>query len=60
MQLKFDLAKTVWQLKQEEIEATKTKAADKEHNQKILEIIKKKQDQDLANKSIDELKALLK
>jgi len=60
LQLKFDIAKELWQLKQEEIEANKNKAANKEHNQKILEIIKKKQDSDLEGKSIEELKSLLK
>jgi hypothetical protein len=60
LQLKFDVAKEVWQINQEEMEAAKNKAANKEHNQKILEIIKKKQDSDLEGKSIEELKALLK
>ena len=60
LQLKFELAKAVWQYKQDDIEAAKNKAADKEHNQKILGMIKKKQDAALEDMSIEELKAMLK
>lgn len=60
LQLKFELVKAVWQTKQEEIEAAKNKVADKEHNQNILELIKKKQDAALEEMSIEELKAMLK
>lgn len=59
-QLQFDILKDVYLTKKQEIEAEKRAASDKENNQYILNLIKTKQDQELANKSIEELQAMLR
>jgi hypothetical protein len=58
-QLQFEILKDVYLTKKEELDNQKTEAQRKENNQYILGLIKNKQDQELANKSIDELKAML-
>ncbi|HAS44175.1 MAG TPA: hypothetical protein DCS93_27095 [Microscillaceae bacterium] len=60
VKLRFDIVLDVLNTKVEEKEAAKKEAEDKEHNQKILSIIKEKQDEDLKGKSIKELEKMLK
>lgn len=59
-QLRFDILKDIYVDKSTEIQKAKTAKEDKEHNQRILELIKEKQDKALADKSIEELQAMLK
>lgn len=58
-QLKFDILKDVYLTLKNEAEAAKNEAEDRLKKQKILQLIAVKQDQELMNKSIDELKAML-
>lgn len=58
--LQFEILKDVFLTKKAEIDAQKNEASIKEHNQYILSLIKNKQDQELASKSVEELKQLLK
>lgn len=60
IKLRFDIALDVLNTKVDEKEAAKKEAEDKEHNQKILSIIKEKQDEALKGKSIKELEKMLK
>ena len=59
-QLTFDLLKEIYLTKKEEMDSTKSAAQIKEHNEKILSLIHQKQESSLAEKSIEELQALLK
>jgi hypothetical protein len=59
-QLRFDLVKDVYLENKAEIEAQQNEAERKVNNEKILEIIKKKQDSDLEGKTIEELEEMLK
>lgn len=57
--LKFDILKDIYMTKKQE-SAEKLKSKEKaEYRAKIMEIISRKQDQDLESKSIDELTKLL-
>lgn len=58
-QLKFDILKDVYLTLKNEAEMAKNEAEDRLKKQKILQLIAVKQDQELMNKSIDELKAML-
>jgi len=58
-QLKFDILKDVYITLKNEAEMAKNEAEDRLKKQKILQLIAVKQDQELMNKSIDELKAML-
>lgn len=58
-QLKFDILKDVYLTLKNEAEIAKNEAEDRLKKQKILQLIAVKQDQELMNKSIDELKAML-
>jgi len=58
--LKLDIVLDVLNTISEEIEVARTKAEDKAHNKKILELISEKQDETLKGKSIKQLEALLK
>ena len=60
IKLRFDIILDVLNAKVEDKEAAKQEAEDKEHNQKILSIIKEKQDETLKGKSIKELEKMLK
>lgn len=60
IKLRFDIVLDVLNTKVDEKEAAKKEAEDKEHNQKILSIIKEKQDEALKGKSIKELEKMLK
>lgn len=59
-ELMFNLLKEIYMDKKSELDNERKAASDKENNEKILRLIHSKQEADLANKSIDELKALLK
>jgi hypothetical protein len=58
--LRFDIALDILQSKVEEMEALQNAQATKEHNEKILSLIANKQDSELAEKSVEELKEMLK
>lgn len=60
LKLQFDIVLDVLQTKAAEVEAAQTERENKEHNQKILELIKEKQDDSLKGKSIKELEKMLK
>lgn len=60
LQLRFDIVKSVISTKLKERDDSLSAAEKREHNQTILELIKKKQQEDLAGKSLEELQALLK
>lgn len=59
-QLRFDILKDVYITKRDELNAAKTKAENKAHNEKIMAILHQKQESKLQDMSEDELKALLK
>lgn len=58
-ELTFRILKDIYQTKQAEEDKAHRRAAARENNRKILELIAKKQDQELENKSIEELEAML-
>ena len=58
--LKFDIVLEILNIKKKEYHTSKEAAANKEHNQKILGIIAAKENEELTNKSIEELKQMLK
>lgn len=60
LKLMFDIVLDVLTTKMEETAAAKEVADTKAHNQKILELIKRKQDSELEGKSIEELESMLK
>lgn len=60
IKLQFDIALDILITKVEENEAENKKAENKEHNEKILSLIKEKQDGELKDKSIKELEKMLK
>lgn len=60
LKLMFDIVLDVLTTKVEDAEAARLVADTKEHNQKILEMIKRKQDSELEGKSVKELEKLLK
>ena len=60
MQLKFDIAKDVYVTKKEEDVAALTAKENKEINAKIMDLIQKKKEGALEEKSIEELTAMLK
>ena len=57
--LRFSILKEIFVTKKTEAEAKKAIAETKAQNKKILELIASKQDEVLANKSIEELTAML-
>jgi hypothetical protein len=59
-ELTFNVLKEVYMTKKEELDQERNASAIKENNQKILRLIQQKQEEDLGNKSIEELQALLK
>ena len=59
LQLRLDILKHIIAVKIEQRDALKASKEKAEQKQKIMEIISKKQDAALENKSIEELKALL-
>lgn len=58
-ELTFRILKDIYQTKQAEEDMAHRRAAARENNRKILELIAKKQDQELENKSIEELEKML-
>jgi hypothetical protein len=58
LELQVAIVKHVFEVKVEEAEAKKDARERKAKKERILEIIAKKQDMDLENKTLDELKAL--
>lgn len=58
--LMFDIALDILNTKIEEQEALSTAAENKEHNQMILSLMKNKEHEELAGKSMAELKKMLK
>ena len=59
VQLKLDVVKHVFDIKKAEAEALRQKIANAEEKQRIMHIINEKENAELANLSIDELKAKL-
>lgn len=59
-QLRFDIIKDIYLTKKAEREAIKNEAETKFHNQKILELIKKRQDSKLEEMSEEDLLKMLK
>lgn len=59
LELKFKIAKDIYLVKKGERDALASEAEKKAHNQKILELIAKKQEESLQGKSVEELEALL-
>jgi hypothetical protein len=57
--IQIDIVKHIVEVKLAEAEAVQHSKEVKEKKQKIMELISAKQDEDLHNKSIDELKAML-
>lgn len=60
LKIKFDIVLDILNIKKQEYKNSKEAAFNKEYNQKILGIIAAKENEALANKSIDELKAMIK
>ena len=58
IETKILVVKEIFNMKQAEIEANKRTLANKAQKAKILAIIEKKQDQELSEKSIEELKEI--
>lgn len=58
-QLRFEILKDIYLTKKAEAVAIITNREREERNQRIMELIKNKQDKELENKSIEELKAML-
>jgi hypothetical protein len=58
--LRFDVVLDILNTKVEEAEEARQKSEDKLHNQKIIELIQKKQDGALESKSIKELEKMLR
>lgn len=59
LQLKLDVVKHVIQVRQTENEATRAAAERKEKKERLLELIARKQDQQLEGKSLEELQAMV-
>lgn len=59
LQLRLDIVKGVFDIKQAEAKALQEKIANLEEKQKIMRIINQKEDAELADLSIEELKAKL-
>lgn len=59
-ELRLAIVTHILDVREQEAEASTNAAATKEHNQRILELIRAKQEQKLADMSEEELKALLK
>lgn len=58
--LKFDIVLDILNTKMEEAEEAKTKAENKKHNDRILEAIAGKEDEELKGKSVAQLRKMLK
>lgn len=60
IKLQFDVCLDILQTKVEETETAKELAENKAHNQKILQLIAEKKDDELKGKSVKQLEAMLK
>ena len=60
LELQFNILKDLYLTKKEEMNKVKEARDVKEHNDKIMALIDEKQENSLKDKSIEELKALLK
>jgi len=60
VKLKFDIVLDILTTKVEDRDLLQQKAADKEHNSKILELISEKQDESLKGKTVKQLEAMLR
>lgn len=58
-QLSFDVVKEIYLVRKDEADKIKTEFERKSNNEKIMALIHQKQEKELGEKSIDELKALL-
>lgn len=57
--LKFEIVKHIIEVLMAENEAKAARAANKEKKQQIMELIQQKQNQELASKSVEELRAMV-
>jgi len=60
LELKFNVAKDIYLDKKADRDLLKSESETKLHNQKILELIKKKQDEELGDLSIEDLEKQLR
>jgi hypothetical protein len=60
IKLKFNIVVDILTTKVEAVEVSQKEVERKEHNEKILRLIKAKQDSELEDKSVEELTAMLK
>lgn len=60
LELRFNVAKEIYITKRDEENLANTTRLNKEHNEKVMAIIAKKQDDELNNKSVEELLAMIK
>ena len=58
LEIKINIVKSIFEMKEAEIEKTKIALANKAQRDKILAIIENKQDQELSEKSIEELRKI--
>lgn len=58
IEIKINIVKAIFEMKEQEIENAKIAMANKAQRDKILAIIENKQDQELSEKSIDELRKI--
>jgi hypothetical protein len=58
-QLRFDILKDVYLQKKSDNDLARTEKTNKEHNQKIMDIIQNKKEQKLQDLSVEELEKLL-
>lgn len=59
-ELRLEIVTYILDVREKEQEEAQTAASNKAHNQKILELIQAKKENELSSKSIEELEALLK
>ena len=57
--LRMDIVKAIFEVKKKEAENRKVRKEQKDKNQQILSILARKENQEMENKSIDELRAML-
>lgn len=60
LKFSFDLVKEIYLTKKQAAENIKNAAETRKHNERILNLIASKEEANLQNKSIDELKSMLK
>lgn len=60
LELQFEIVKSVYKTLREEKEQEKDRLANKKHNERIMELIYRKENEEMEKLSVDELKAQLK